>query len=113
MVSASHALQAQISPQDDLPEHNVGLLFMAYMANIQEQFEFTQAAWAGNGDFVRGNTGIDAVIGQRDNRAGTTDLKWHDERSGGEADFDFETAVTLQGGEYFFAPSIGFHGSRG
>jgi deferrochelatase/peroxidase EfeB len=101
-------------PEDDRPERDVGLLFMAYMADIQEQFEFTQAAWAGNGDFVRPNTGIDPVIGQRDNRPGTADLRWRDGRSGGQADFDFKTAIGLQGGEYFFAPSIGFlYGPRG
>lgn len=101
-------------PEDDLPEKDVGLLFMAYMADITEQFEFTQAAWAGNPDFQKPNTGIDAVIGQRGNRPGTADTKWQDGpggpngRTGHTADFDFKTSITLQGGEYFFAPSISF-----
>jgi deferrochelatase/peroxidase EfeB len=94
--------------KDDLPERDVGLLFMAYMADIQEQFEFTQAAWAGSPDFVTGNTGIDPVIGQRDNRPSGADIHWKDGCSGKEADFDFKTAITLKGGEYFFAPSISF-----
>lgn len=101
-------------PDDDRPERDVGLLFMAYMAEITEQFEFTQAAWAGNPDFVSQHTGIDPVIGQRANRSGPGDVHWKDgasgqpERSGHEADFDFKTSITLKGGDYFFAPSIGF-----
>ncbi len=101
-------------PQDDRPEHGVGLLFMAYMADITEQFEFTQAAWAGNPNFQKPDTGIDGSIGQRPNRAGTGDTHWQDGandadgRTGHTADFDFKTSITLQGGDYFFAPSIGF-----
>lgn len=101
-------------PENDLPEKDVGLLFMAYMADITEQFEFTQAAWAGNPDFQQSNTGIDAVIGEQPNRAGTPDVRWQDgpggagDRTGHTTDFDFKTSVTLQGGEYFFAPSISF-----
>lgn len=93
--------------EDDLPTGGVGLLFMAYMADISEQFEFTQAAWAGNADFELGGTGIDGVIGQQDNRPGTTDLAWRDPVGGATADFDFKTSIRLLGGEYFFAPSIG------
>jgi len=101
-------------PEDDRPSGNVGLLFMAYMNDINEQFEFTQAAWAGNPNFKNRNTGMDAVIGQRENASGTEQTKWVDGHSakGGapllSASFDFKTAVGLVGGEYFFAPSISF-----
>ena len=101
-------------PEDDLPERDVGLLFMAYMADIAEQFEFTQAAWAGNPDFQQANAGIDAVIGQQANRPGTMDTHWQDGagngdgRSGHTAEFDFQTSISLQGGDYFFAPSVSF-----
>jgi deferrochelatase/peroxidase EfeB len=102
-------------PEDDRPSGGVGLLFMAYMNDISEQFEFTQAAWAGNGDFPSKFTGIDAVIGQRANRANTKDISWVDGHPaiGGQnpalkADYDFKTAVRLIGGDYFFAPAISF-----
>ena len=101
-------------PEDDRPQRDVGLLFMAYMADITERFEFTQAAWAGNPGFVAPHAGIDPVIGQRSNQPGTAELHWRDgqpgqdERSGYEAQYDSKTRVTLKGGEYSFAPSIGF-----
>ena len=92
---------------DDRPSAGVGLLFMAYMADISEQFEFTQAAWAGNNNFKEPGTGIDAVIGQRDNVPHSTETNWHDEVAQTDADLDFKTSIRLRGGEYFFAPSIG------
>lgn len=95
-------------PEDDLPSAGVGLLFMAYMKDITNQFEFTQAAWAGNNDFQKPETGIDAVIGQRPNRHDKKDINWADGYSGKAADFDFKTAVRLIGGDYFFAPAISF-----
>ena len=91
---------------DDRPSTGVGLLFMAYMADISEQFEFTQAAWAGNSNFQKPGTGIDAVIGQRANGP-APEITWHDPAGGKTADFDFKTSIKLVGGEYFFAPSIG------
>ena len=96
-------------PEDDRPSGDVGLLFMAYMADITEQFEFTQAGWVNNADFVKPATGVDPVLSQRANRPGTPgDTKWTDGRTGNTASYDFRTAVKLLGGEYFFAPSIGF-----
>ncbi|MFK0330357.1 Dyp-type peroxidase [Rhizobium sp. NPDC090275] len=101
--------------EDDRPSGGVGLIFMAYMNDINEQFEFTQAAWAGNADFPGPFTGIDPVIGQQANRPGTADVSWIDghvaigtKNPALKADFDFKTAVRLIGGEYFFAPSISF-----
>jgi Dyp-type peroxidase family len=103
-------------PEDDRPSGGVGLLFMAYMNDISEQFEFTQAAWAGNVDFPPGSSaGIDPVIGQRPNQPGTPNVSWLDchPAVGGQgpaltADYDFKTAVRLIGGDYFFAPAISF-----
>ena len=48
----------------DRPSGGVGLLFMAYMARLDAQFEFTQATWANNRNFVTGAVGLDPVIGQ-------------------------------------------------
>ena len=99
------------------PTQDVGLLFMAYMASIEAQFEFTQQSWANNPDFVgnlnpasaRPKTGIDPLIGQSPNAA----TKLHTYQDGWTAgaqpkQFSFADFVKMQGGEYFFAPSLGF-----
>ncbi len=92
------------------PSTGVGLLFMAYQADISRQFEFTEAAWANNENFVRPGTGIDPVLGQSNSqppqpqkhRAG-----WND-AGAPVASSLFANFVSLKGGEYFFAPSIAF-----
>lgn len=94
-------------PASDRPERDVGLLFMAYLANVKEQFEFTQSAWANNAEFEHAGTGIDPVIGQLPN-TNEAHISWHDAGTGQNAQFDFKTCVTLKGGDYFFAPSISF-----
>jgi len=88
----------------DEPTGGVGLLFMAYMASIENQFEFTQATWANNPNFVTAGVGVDPVIGQGAGAPVTVTDGW----SGNHADFDFGRFVTLKGGEYFFAPSRDF-----
>ncbi|WP_313601783.1 hypothetical protein [Rhizobium sp.] len=101
--------------EDDRPTGGVGLLFMAYMADINEQFEFTQSAWANNPGFPEENVGIDVVIGQSPNAPTDEQNKWPDEWRvpPNVATFDFQQSVTLMGGEYFFAPSISFLQSSG
>ncbi|WP_211314179.1 Dyp-type peroxidase [Humitalea rosea] len=97
------------------PESDVGLIFMAYMASISDQFEFTQKSWANEPKFVRGfkpgdqPAGIDPVIGQNADPA-THEQTWLDGWIGGAAPskFAFAHFVKLLGGEYFFAPSRSF-----
>ncbi|HEY0124438.1 MAG TPA: Dyp-type peroxidase [Rhizobium sp.] len=88
----------------DQPSKDVGLLFMAYMSSIENQFEFTQATWANNANFVTTGVGVDPVIGQGPAAAISITDGW----SGAHTDFDFGRFVTLKGGEYFFAPSRDF-----
>lgn len=91
------------------PQHHSGLLFMAYMASVEKQFEFVQQSWADNAGFVRPATGIDPVIGQSSDPA---DFKhsyldgWTPGATAKVASFD--KFVTTLGGEYFFAPSLSF-----
>jgi len=90
---------------EDMPAGNVGLLFMAYQSNLENQFEFTQSTWVNNQGFVTAGTGIDPVIGQT---PGPNGQKWPDVwgKSLKDKPYDFSDWVTLQGGEYFFAPAI-------
>ncbi len=95
------------------PEGEVGLLFMAYMASIGGQFEFTQQVWANNPRFLRGlapgeaPTGIDPIIGQGGDRAARTQ-DWPAGQGKPMVPFSFADFVRMQGGEYFFAPSRSF-----
>lgn len=89
---------------------DVGLLFLCVQASIQHQFVFMQQMWANNQNFVKGDVGLDPVIGQSPKgteplaqawptKYGTTDTVKC--RVGGDW-------VELRGAEYFFAPSLSF-----
>ncbi|MCX6595015.1 MAG: hypothetical protein NTV70_01445 [Acidobacteria bacterium] len=85
----------------DAPSKDVGLLFMAFMANIADQFAFIQRAWANDPSFPRTPTNVDPIIGPDATPLGRC---FQDRGSS----FSWQSAVTMRGGEYFFAPSIPF-----
>jgi Dyp-type peroxidase family len=78
------------------PEHGVGLLFMAFNADIAEQFEYTQATLA--------NGAGDPIIGQGARGAMKGPTRWG-EPGLTETDPVAQTVV-MKGGEYFFMPSL-------
>lgn len=83
------------------PETGSGLLFLCFQADIENQFNFMQASWANQKNFVQISVGPDPLISP----PGTQ--KWP--KKWGEAEteeHDFSLWVTMKGGEYFFAPSI-------
>lgn len=91
-----------------------GLVFMCFQSNIEDHFEFIQRVWVDNNDFPSGtipflqhDTGDDPLIGQDEEEKQRWPKQWDDEDAGIEK-FNFEAAVTLKGGEYFFAPSKPF-----
>jgi Dyp-type peroxidase family len=92
----------------ELPSEGVGLLFMCFQANL-DQFVIQQEGSDAD-DFARPGTGVDAVIGQH-NRPdspgdpGPIEQTWP---STGAFRFKMLNFVRMRGGEYFFAPSIGF-----
>lgn len=108
-------------PPSGRPTGGVGLLFMAFNANVSidddfglSQFDFTQSVWADNPGFPLGGNppGLDAVIGQGSRPAQQQVAPW-----GGPDDGTAATTVTvtaapqavhLRGGEYFFMPSLAF-----
>ncbi|HEV7659746.1 MAG TPA: hypothetical protein VGO55_07860 [Allosphingosinicella sp.] len=100
---------------DPNPAADRGLLFMCYQANIEKQFEFIQRTWVDNPNFPTNvlnlptgkDTGDDSLIGQHKSEPQRWAKKWGDAAAGREK-FNFEAAVTLKGGEYFFAPSKPF-----
>lgn len=105
---------ADTAESDADPRAPRGLLFMCFQRNIEEQFEFVQRTWADNEHFPSGiptlgvfqkDTGDDPLIGQDPDEAQRWAKTWGEK---GKKAFNFESAVTLKGGEYFFAPSIPF-----
>jgi Dyp-type peroxidase family len=94
----------------DMPTGAVGLLFMAYQADISNQFEVTQRHWANDPSFPPNTAGVttpgvDPVIGQGGSRMFTQRATWNDPASVTKS-LEFKNFVHLRGGEYFFAPSI-------
>jgi len=96
---------------EELPNKDVGLLFICYQRNIEKQFEVLQYYWANDPRLPHGqNPGIDPVIGQPGGMGAGEQkwpMQWGDSTAKPKA-FDFHGFVTLKGGEYFFAPSIYF-----
>ncbi len=91
----------------DRPARGVGLLFMAYNSDVGRQFEFAQAAWANNPDFVDPATGLDPAIGQATGSVAAQ--SWPTGWAGaGRKKFPFDGFARMLGGEYFFAPSLSF-----
>jgi len=89
-----------------------GLLFMCFQHDIDDQWEFIQRTWVDNVIFPKGilfqqDTGDDPLIGQDADEAQRWPKAWGNGGAGKKA-FNFESAVTLKGGEYFFAPSLPF-----
>jgi Dyp-type peroxidase family len=94
-------------PASCRPVDGVGLLFMAFNASIEEQFEYTQQRLAnGAGAADAASAGVDPIIGQGPRGTLTSTPGW------GEGDpmttDPVAQAVTMKGGEYFFAPSLAF-----
>ncbi len=89
----------------DHPEKGVGLLFMCFQADIAKQFEHLQKM----ANAITG--GLDPIIGQTANKKTPLQQQWPSDWAGEGRKtkaFNFQGFVTLQGGEYFFAPSISF-----
>ncbi|HEY0239522.1 MAG TPA: Dyp-type peroxidase [Friedmanniella sp.] len=84
-----------------------GLLFLCYVTNIADQFEFVQKVWVNNPGFVQPGAGVDPIIGQPE--TATTPFL-------GAAPFSEDATkkpalsvahfVHMQGGEYFFTPAL-------
>jgi Dyp-type peroxidase family len=102
-------------PYGDIPDDELvadgqerGLLFVCYQRNIGQQFEFMQAGWANDPNFIQSATDLDPVIGQGPRGQMTFPKEWRaapdDSAPTGKAGFDQH--VTLRGGEYFYAPSM-------
>jgi Dyp-type peroxidase family len=98
-----------------LPEGDVGLLFMAYNAKLDQQFVFTQKSWANSTGFPRvpagaSPPGMDGTIGQPPTPGDVHHYvkEWDNPASPAVTFKGFNDFVIMKGGEYFFAPSLHF-----
>jgi Dyp-type peroxidase family len=93
---------------DQLPNKDVGILFMCYQRDIAKQFELLQLQWANDPRHPSSHApGVDPIIGQPDGM-GAGEQKWPGQWDAPRNDhkpFHFHGFVELKGGEYFFAPS--------
>ena len=81
-----------------------GLLFLAMQANIALTFGVMMQMWIQNPDFPVAGNGTDALIGSPD-----TPQAWpNGSADGSTRACNVGRHVQLQGGEFFFAPSMAF-----
>ncbi|MEU1970235.1 Dyp-type peroxidase [Microbacterium sp. NPDC019599] len=106
------ALAGVEDPSPELVAAERGLMFVAHMASIEDQFEFVTRRWA-NSPHQPNTGGHDPVIGQSDvygDRRRTFEVT---SASGDrEAVLVDREWVTATGGGYFFAPAISAVGGR-
>jgi Dyp-type peroxidase family len=89
------------------PNTERGLLFLAYQASIERQFEHVTKSWINHPDFHDQGAGQDLLVGQND--SGTSrerSLRLVLPNGTTEAITTTNQWVVTTGGEYFFVPSI-------
>lgn len=83
-----------------------GLLFVCYVTNIAEQFEYVQKLRFNSPDFVQPGAGVDAVIGQSDTSGPLPFVAATPGGTNKKPRLLLDRFVHMEGGEYFFAPSL-------
>ena len=88
---------------DGAPDDGVdrGIYFVAYMADIERQYEFIQANWCNDGDAVRVGHDRDPFVGRADG-----DHKFTIPGTVPKFVHPLAEVVTTRGGEYLWAPSM-------
>ena len=99
-------------PSDPSLTAERGLLFLCFQRSIEKQFEFIQQTWVDNPNFpnvldIFSKDGDDPLIGQDGDEGQKWPKVWGD-KGAGKKRVNVESAVSLEGGEYFFAPSVAF-----
>jgi len=87
------------------PNASVGLLFQCCQRSLEIQFEFLQGTWINRAGTPMSSAGVDPVAGGSKGSSHLWPAKWDTQL---KVPLDFGTFVTLQGGGYFFLPSITF-----
>jgi deferrochelatase/peroxidase EfeB len=93
------------APADDGLDR--GLLFLAYMTSITDQFEFVTKSWINNADFKEPGAGVDPIVGQSQSADGGRSRTFNVRV--GDIDRELtapEDWVIPTGAGYFFSPSV-------
>ncbi|GAB2595396.1 Dyp-type peroxidase [Microlunatus antarcticus] len=110
MMRRGIAYGPELSHAEALSGHTTqqrGLLFLCYVSSIAEQFEFVQQAWVDAQDFPQVGSGADPIIGQP--HPGTLPFLGaapFSEDPTNKPQLDVAHFVTMEGGDYFFAPAL-------
>ena len=84
-----------------------GLLFKCYVTSIDDQFEFVQQSWCNASDFSQETSGVDPIIGQSASVSrpfkGAAPISKDPSK---KPDLSLKSFVHMEGGAYFFSPSI-------
>jgi Dyp-type peroxidase family len=83
-----------------------GLLFMAYMTSISEQFEFISEHCLSDRNFKAPSTGVDPILGQENDGAAERIINSVMPGQKKPVKIKLGNWVTTTGGGYFFTPSI-------
>jgi Dyp-type peroxidase family len=106
------ALAPSMSPDEYLKcgkedEVERGLLFLAFNADIERQFEFVQSVWINGRNFVPSHAGeIDPVVGSQAVTGGIFTVAASPVRQRFGAVNPIPRFSTVRGGAYFFMPSL-------
>ena len=110
MLRRGIAFGPELSHAEALSGHTSqqrGLLFLCYVTSIAEQFEFVQQSWVDAPDFSQAGSGVDPIIGQPHTGTlpflGAAPLS---EDPTKKPQLSVPHFVTMQGGDYFFAPAL-------
>lgn len=110
MMRRGTAFGPELTHDEALSGHTTqqrGLLFTCYVTSIADQFEFVQQSWVDEPDFPQVGSGVDPIIGQPS--TGTLPFLGaapFSENPANKPQLNVAHFVTMQGGEYFFAPAL-------
>jgi deferrochelatase/peroxidase EfeB len=94
----------EVPVKDDIDR---GLLFMAYMTSITDQFEHVTKRFVNDPDFKEANAGVDPILGQMQHEDGGRERTFNVRIYGADNPLTApEDWVIPTGGGYYFAPSI-------